>query len=88
MIKNQPVSAGDIRDTGSVPELGRFPGGENGNPLQYSCSENTMERGSLQSTVHRVTKSQTQLRQLSTSEKNITLCLSTCISSLFVFNIT
>ena len=51
-------SAGDL---GSVPEWGRFPGEVNGNPLQYSCLENSMDRGAWQATVHGVTKSQTQL---------------------------
>ena len=79
MIKNQPVNAGDVRDADSVPELGRSPGGENDNPLQYSCLENPMDRGTWQSTVHRVTKRWTQLRQLSTREKNIILSVSTCM---------
>ena len=45
MIKNPPANAGDIRDTGSVPGLGRSPGEGHGNPLQYSCLENPMDRG-------------------------------------------
>ena len=45
VIKNPPASARDIRDTGSIPALGRSPGGEHGNPLQYSCLENPMDRG-------------------------------------------
>ena len=53
-----------IRDTGSVPGSGRSPGEGNGNPLQYSCLENPMDRGAWLATVHRVTKSQTQLKQL------------------------
>ena len=79
MVKNQPVNAGDVRDAGAVPELGRSPGGENDNPLQYSCLENPMDRGTWQSTVHRVTKRWIQLRQLSTRERNIILSLSTCM---------
>ena len=51
----------NARDTGSIPGLGRFLGGGNGNPLQYSCLENPMERGPWWATVYRVTKSQTQL---------------------------
>ena len=43
MIKNLPVNAEDIRDVGSVPRLGRSPGGGNDNPLQYSCLENPMD---------------------------------------------
>ena len=48
-------------DTGSSPEWGRSPGGGHGNPLQYSCLENSMERGAWWATVHGVTKSQTPL---------------------------
>ena len=44
VVKNPPVNAGDIRDMGSIPELGRSPGGGHGNPLQYSCLENPMDR--------------------------------------------
>ena len=47
-------------DPGSVPELGRFPGGEQGNPLQYSGLENPMDRGAWRATVHGVIESQTQ----------------------------
>ena len=60
-VKNLPANAGDTEDTGSVPGLGRSPGGGNGNPLQYSCLENPMDRGDWQSTVHRVSKRWTQL---------------------------
>ena len=45
MVKNPPVNAGDIREAGSIPRLGRSPGDEHGNPLQYSCLENPMDRG-------------------------------------------
>ena len=45
MLKNLPSNAGDISDRGSIPELGRSPGEGNGNPLQYSCLENPMDRG-------------------------------------------
>ena len=45
VVKNLPANAGDIRDSGSVPGLGRSSGGGNGNPLQYSCLENPMDRG-------------------------------------------
>ena len=51
---------------GSIPGLGRFPGKENGNPLQYSCLENPTDRGTWQATVHRVAQSQTRLKLLST----------------------
>ena len=45
VVKNLPPNAGDVRDTCSIPGLGRSPGGENGNSLQYSCLENPMDRG-------------------------------------------
>ena len=45
VIKNLPANAGDVRDTGSTPELGRSPGGGHGKPLQYSYLENCMGRG-------------------------------------------
>ena len=49
MVKNLPVNAGDVRDKGSISGLGRSPGGGHGNPLQYSCLENPMDRGAWQS---------------------------------------
>ena len=60
MVKNLLVNAGEAEDTsGSIPGLGRSPRGRNGNPLQYSCLENPMDRGAWQATVHGVAKSQT-----------------------------
>ena len=53
MVKNLPVDAGDKRDASSVPGLRRSPGGGHGNPLQYSCLENLMDREAWQATVHR-----------------------------------
>ena len=44
VVKNLPANAGDVKDVGSIPGLGRCPGGRRGNPLQYSCLENPMER--------------------------------------------
>ena len=64
VVKNQPANAGDLRDRGSIvgiPGSGRSPGGGNGNPLQYSCLENPMDRGAWWATVRGVTKSQTHL---------------------------
>ena len=58
MVKNLPANAGDTGDAGSIPGSTRSPGGGNGNPLQYSCLENFMDRGAWQATVHWVTKSQ------------------------------
>ena len=60
--KKPPANAGDIRDMGSIPGLGRSPGGGRGNPFQYSCLEKPMDRGAWQATVNRVAKSQTQLK--------------------------
>ena len=54
-------SACNVRDPGPIPGLGRSPGEENGNPLQYSCLENSMDRGAWQAVVHGVPKSLTQL---------------------------
>ena len=66
MVKNLPGNAGDIRDMGSIPGSGRSPGGGHGNPLQYSCLENPMDRGAWRATVHRVSESWTRVKQLST----------------------
>ena len=66
VVKNLPANAGYTREVVSIPGPGRSPGGGNGNPLQYSCLENPMDRGACQATVHRVTKSQTRLKRLST----------------------
>ena len=65
MVKNPPANAGDITDTGLIPGSGRSPGGGHGDPLQYSCQENPMDRGAWWATVHGVTQSRTQLKQLS-----------------------
>ena len=61
MVKNPPANAGDIRDVGFIPRLGRSPREGHGNPPQYSCLENAMDRGACWATVHRVTVSQTRL---------------------------
>ena len=58
MVKNLLAIVGDTGDMGSIPELGRCLGGGNGNPLQYSCLENLMDRGAWWATIHEVTKSQ------------------------------
>ena len=56
MVKNPPASEGDTRHKGSIPGSGRFPEGRHGNPLQYSCLENPMDRGAWQATVYGVTE--------------------------------
>ena len=63
-VKNLHAHAEVVRDMGLIPGSGRSPGEGNGNPLQYSCLENPMDRGSWWATVHRVAKSQTRLKLL------------------------
>ena len=63
LVKNPPPNAGDEGDSVSIPGLGRSLGEGNGNPLQYSCLENSMDRGAWQATVQGITKSQTQLSE-------------------------
>ena len=55
--KEQSASAGDVRDVGLISGLGRSPGGGLGNPLQYSCLENVMDKGAWWATVHSVAES-------------------------------
>ena len=59
VVKSLLVSAGAIRDVGLIPELGRSPAGRPGNPLQYTCLENSMDRGTRWATFHKVTKNWT-----------------------------
>ena len=59
MVKNPPANAGETRGMGSIPGLGRSPERGHGNPLQYSCLENSMDRGAWQAAVHGVTVSRT-----------------------------
>ena len=56
VLKNPPANAEDLRDTGLIPGLGRSPGGGHGNPLQYSCPENPVDRGFLQATVYGIAR--------------------------------
>ena len=78
MVKNPPANAGD---TGSIPGLGRPPGGGNGNPLQYSCLENPMDRGAWWATVHGVSKSWTRLKLLSTDTYSISNPVSLAVNN-------
>ena len=66
LVKNVPANATDARDAGSIPGLGKSPPIQNGDPLQYSCLENTMDTGVWQATVHRVAKESDTTGQLST----------------------
>ena len=61
VVKNLPANAGDTKDSALIPGSGRSPGGGNGNPLQYSCLENPMDRGAWQVTAHGVAKSRARL---------------------------
>ena len=65
VVKNLPTSAGDLTDVGLSPVSRRIPGGGHGNPLQYSCLENAMDRGAWQAIGHRVAKSWIWLKRLS-----------------------
>ena len=71
VVKNPPAIAGDIRDAGRIPGSGRPPGGGHGNPLQYSCLGNAMDRGAQWAIVHRVAKSAPQLKRLSRQAETI-----------------
>ena len=77
VVKNLPAHSGDVRDVGSIPGLGRFPGGGHGNPLQYSCLENPMHREAWRATVHRVASSWTRMKRLSSGQS--------CIEPNFAF---
>ena len=59
VVKKLPANAGDARDVGLIPGSERSPGEGNGNPLQYSCLENSMNRGAWEATVHSVPKNRT-----------------------------
>ena len=62
VVKNLSANTGDMRETVSIPGLGKSPGRAHGKPLQYSCLENPMDRGAWQTTVHKFAKSQTGLK--------------------------
>ena len=68
MVKNLPANA---RDLGLIPRSGRSPGEENGNPLQYSCLGNPMERGAWQVTVYGVTKELNTMERLNNNDNNM-----------------
>ena len=59
VVKSLPANAGDISDSGWISGLGESPGGGHGNPLQYFCLENPMDRGTWWTTIHMITKSET-----------------------------
>ena len=75
VVKNLPDNAGDTRDSGLIPGLGKFTRGGNGNPLPYSCLENFLDRGAWQTIVHEVAESDmTEL--LSTHKHIFKVCVS------------
>ena len=80
VVKDLPANAGDIRDARSIPGSGRSLGGWRGNPLQYSCLVNPMDREAQWVTVHGVTKSQTRLKRLRKHTEP-----SLCISFFIIF---
>ena len=67
VVKNPPANAGDAQNAGLIPGSGRSPAGGYGNPLQYSCPENPMDRGARWATVHRAAKSRTRVSTHTTS---------------------
>ena len=71
VVKSLPASAGDVRDPGSIPGSGRYPGEVNGNKFQYSYLENPMDRGTWLATAHGITKSWTQLRDYTFQTYNL-----------------
>ena len=73
VVKNLPASAGDVRDTGSVPGLGRSHGRGHGNPFQYSSLENPMDLRACRATVHRVIKSQPEVTAHSHTHVHMTI---------------
>ena len=83
MVKNQPASVADTSDTGSISGLRRSPGVGNGNPLQYSCLENPMDRGAWQATVHGITRSQ---RRLST-HISVTVIIISSVSGVILHRV-
>ena len=75
MVKNLLVNAGEVRDMGLIPGLGRCPGRGHGNPLQHSCLENSMDRGAWRAIVHGVAKSWTLNTLLSWKWKTLSLTI-------------
>ena len=71
VVKNPPANTGDDKNRGSIPGLGRSPGGGYGNPLQYSCLENPRDGGAWWAAVYGVTQSRTRLKRLSSSRVTV-----------------
>ena len=73
LVKNLPANAGDVRDMGSIPGVGRSSGEGNGKPLQYSCLKNPMDGGTWWATVHGVEKSRTRLSDFTSLHRELFL---------------
>ena len=71
MVKNPPFSSGDTGDMGSIPGLRRCPGEGDGNPLQYSCLRNLMDRGASWATVHGTAESRTRLSMHNADKESV-----------------
>ena len=83
VVTNPLASAGDTRDTGSIPGSGRASGEGNGNPLQYSCRENPMNGGAWQATVCGVAKSQTRLSNFTTRKGSLKFIIIATVELLY-----
>ena len=83
MVKNPPANAEDIRDTGSMPGLGRSPGDGYGNPFQYSCLENPMDEGAYQAIVQSIVKGQTRYAWGSQGKNAEVVCHSLLQGNMF-----
>ena len=86
VVKNLPANAGNTRDTGCISGLGRFPGVGDGNPLRYSCLENSMDRGAWQAAVYGVAKSWTQLSYWAHTHTHTHTCICIAITTLRIQN--
>ena len=87
VVKNPPANAGNIRDAGWIPELGRSSGGRNGYPLQYSCLENPMERRAWWAIVHRVANNLTTLNHFTCIHVHGQNCLLDEIDEILTFTL-
>ena len=85
MVKTLPANAGGTRDLSSIPGSGRSPGGGNGNPLQYSCLENSMDRGAWCPTVRGVAKESDTTEHTHTHHKNYLPCLAVIVEDGYYY---
>ena len=86
MVKNPLANAGDVRDVGLFPGLGRSPGGGHGNLLQNSCLENPMDRGAWRAAVHGITKSRTRLSEGKKKKKDWLVSYLRPVEVAFIIN--